>query len=407
MKKILIFSLVWWQLSAHVFAQAVIVPSPIPALTNNCTLKWQTATNDWVCSAASAASQPLTDALGLIADDANATKILAFQLSALTASTTRTWTIPDANITVPSTIASLGANTFTGLQTANGGIAATTGTFSSTLAVTGAVTGGTYNGQTISSAATFTGTVTVAGILAVSGVGIHTFSGGAGASTGNLLDVVNVSTGASAYVGYRMMNSAGEVGTLNGTSTGNTFGGAYSASGVLLRAGQSGGLSLQVEHASATIRFFTVSSLRAQINANGTQTWAPYGAGTATFDASGNITSVSDARYKDRIEPLGYGLPEILQLRPVRHGYNAFSGLERDHLYGGFLAQDVQRVMPLAVGVDARGYLTLSDRPITAALVTAVQQHDAQLTAQSAATIAAEAWLANLESRVLKLEKQK
>jgi len=127
--------------SSLVWAQAVIVPSPIPALTNGCTLKWQTATTDWICSEASAASQPLTDSVGLIADDAVSTKILAFELSNITAATTRTWIIPDANITVPSTIASLAANTFTGLQTMNAGLASTSGTFSTTLGVTGALTG--------------------------------------------------------------------------------------------------------------------------------------------------------------------------------------------------------------------------------------------------------------------------
>ena len=40
-----------------------------------------------------------------------------------------------------------------------------------TLAVTGAVTGGTYNSQTISSAANFTGAVTAAGLLTINGTG--------------------------------------------------------------------------------------------------------------------------------------------------------------------------------------------------------------------------------------------
>ncbi|MDQ3094186.1 MAG: hypothetical protein M3Q70_03370 [bacterium] len=59
-----------------------------------------------------------------------------------------------------------GANTFTGASTfsaAGTGLAVTNNaTIGGTLAVTGAVTGGTYNGQTISSAASFTGTVTAA-----------------------------------------------------------------------------------------------------------------------------------------------------------------------------------------------------------------------------------------------------
>ncbi len=104
-----------------------------------------------------------------------------------------------------------------------------------------------------------------------------------------------------------------------------------------------------------------------------------YGAGAATFDASGNISSVSDIRFKDRIAPLPYGLAQVLQLNPIQHGYNELSGLERDHLYGGFNAQEVQKVMPLAVGVDSRGYLTLADRPILGAAVNAIKELEGRI----------------------------
>lgn len=106
-----------------------------------------------------------------------------------------------------------------------------------------------------------------------------------------------------------------------------------------------------------------------------------YGAGTATFDASGNITSVSDERYKDRIAPLGYGLAEVLALSPVQHGYNDLSKLDRESLYGGFLAQDVQQVMPLAVNANPDGYLSLSDRPILGGVVNAIKELSARLDA--------------------------
>jgi hypothetical protein len=119
----------------------------------------------------------------------------------------------------------------------------------------------------------------------------------------------------------------------------------------------------------------------AQLHTTGTVRFANFGAGTATFDASGNISSVSDRRFKDRITPLPYGLAEVCALRPIQHGYNALSGLDRSSLYGGFLAQDVQPVMPLAVGRDNRGYLTLSDRVILGAIVNAIQTHEARLVA--------------------------
>jgi len=131
-------------MSASAQAPYAIIPGPVPALSANCTIQRDGSNTGWACNAAVGVSQPLTDSLSLIADGADPTKVLAMQLSGITTATTRTWTIPDANLTIPSTIASLGANTFTALQTANGGIAATTVTASSTLAVTGTSTFGTH-----------------------------------------------------------------------------------------------------------------------------------------------------------------------------------------------------------------------------------------------------------------------
>lgn len=121
-------------------AQAVIIPAPVPVLVPNCTLQRNAANTGWGCNTTVGVSQPLTDALGLIADDLDATKVLRFELSGITTGTPRTWTIPNADITVPSTIASLGANTFTGLQTASAGLVSTTGNFSGAVTIGGALT---------------------------------------------------------------------------------------------------------------------------------------------------------------------------------------------------------------------------------------------------------------------------
>jgi len=211
-------------LAPAVYGQAVIVPSPVPALTNNCTLKWQTATSTWVCSEAGAASQPLTDSIGLIADDEDATKILALQVSAITHATTRIWIIPDANLTVPSTIASLGENTFTGLQTLNGGLAATTGTFSSTLSVTGGITG------TLATAAqpniTSLGTIIAAGNVALLNgantfTGLQTLNGGLAATTGTFSSTLSVTGEVHGYSAPALGTATYPFGSLylSGTAT--------------------------------------------------------------------------------------------------------------------------------------------------------------------------------------------
>lgn len=209
-------------------------------------------------------------------------------------------------------------------------------------------------------------------MLTVSGFGTHAFS--AGSTGANIVQVANTTSGTGNYGAFKITGGTTD-GYLYGFSQGYTTSGPYMASTITLQSAASAGLNLLASEAGGAIRFYSGgTTLRAQINTNGTQTWAPYGAGAATFDASGNITSVSDERFKDRIADLGYGLDEVLRLRPVQHGYNELSGLEREHLYGGFLAQDVRDVMPLAVGQNSDGYYTLADRPILGAVVTAIQQ---------------------------------
>jgi hypothetical protein len=222
------------------------------------------------------------------------------------------------------------------------------------------------------------GNTDISGILTVSGLGQHTFS--AGGNSLNAIRVENTSAGTSAAASFNIRNDGTWAGNFRANSSTFTTSGAYLADGAVLDWNGPAGLSVAATNAAGTIRFYSGGTTkRAQINTNGTQTWAPYGAGTATFDASGNITSVSDARYKDRIAPLPYGLPEVLALRPVTHGYNALSGLDRFGIYGGFIAQQVQSVIPLAIGRNSDGYFTLSDRPILGAVVHAIQTLDERL----------------------------
>jgi hypothetical protein len=103
-----------------------------------------------------------------------------------------------------------------------------------------------------------------------------------------------------------------------------------------------------------------------------------YGAGTLTTDASGNITASSDERLKDIQGTFDRGLDEILTLNPVLYKWNATSTLEQVNTYAGFTAQDVQASIPEAAGLDGRGYLTLSDRPILAASVNAIKELNAR-----------------------------
>lgn len=105
-----------------------------------------------------------------------------------------------------------------------------------------------------------------------------------------------------------------------------------------------------------------------------------YGAGAATFDASGNISSVSDMRAKRNIRAFSRGLKEVLELKPVLHGYTRESGLDQTkNDYAGFLAQEVRSIIPEAIGMNADGMLSFADRPVIAALVNAVKELKSQI----------------------------
>jgi hypothetical protein len=224
----------------------------------------------------------------------------------------------------------------------------------------------------------FSRNFTIGGLLTVNGFGTHALS--ASGTGGQILSIRNPTAGSFNIADLQLGNDSSAA-RFELFITSTTYTASEGADTACAYSQGAGGFKFFAINAIGTIGFYAGGiTLSAKINANGTQTWAPYGAGAATFDASGNITSVSDVRFKDRISPLPYGLYEVLQLHPVQHGYNALSGLERDHLYGGFLAQDVQAVLPLAVGREARGYLTLADRPILGACVNAIQTLDARIT---------------------------
>lgn len=111
-----------------------------------------------------------------------------------------------------------------------------------------------------------------------------------------------------------------------------------------------------------------------QLTTTGTVRFANFGAGTLQTDASGNLSVSSDERLKDIQGAYTAGLSEVLGLEPILYKWNKISGLETGSVYAGFSAQNVRDFLPDAVGEDKRGYLTLSDRGILAAVVNAVKE---------------------------------
>lgn len=101
-----------------------------------------------------------------------------------------------------------------------------------------------------------------------------------------------------------------------------------------------------------------------------------YGAGNAVFDGSGNISSSSDERLKDILEPFTVGLSGLRKLEPTLYRWNALSNMETEGTYAGFRAQNAKEVSEYAVGVDAKGYYSLQDRAILAVIVNSVKELD-------------------------------
>lgn len=122
-----------------------------------------------------------------------------------------------------------------------------------------------------------------------------------------------------------------------------------------------------------------VTSPASQLHTSGTVRFANFGAGTATFDASGNISSVSDERLKDIKGEFKASMDAISKIKPILYKWNKKSGLEMESIYAGFSAQNVQKALPEAVGKNKDGILSLQDRALLAATVNAIKELDSRL----------------------------
>jgi len=127
------------------------------------------------------------------------------------------------------------------------------------------------------------------------------------------------------------------------------------------------------------LQLITNSNEAVTIHTSGKVQFNQYGAGTLTADTAGNITVSSDDRLKNRDNDFTRGLEAIKGLQPMTYHWKAETGLDTFSAYAGFSAQNVRSFIPEAVDIDPRGYFTLSDRPIIAALVNAVKELDLRI----------------------------
>jgi hypothetical protein len=137
-----------------------------------------------------------------------------------------------------------------------------------------------------------------------------------------------------------------------------------------------------------------VSAPTSQLHTSGTVRFAGFGAGTLVTDSSGNVTASSDASLKTVTGSFTRGLADVLKLTPRTYHWNEKSGMNTEDENVGFIAQEVLDAVPEAVGqyrttemeIDGKKtkkrekseFLTLSDRPLIAALVNAVKELKAE-----------------------------
>lgn len=359
----------------------------------------------------------------------------ANQLALVTAGVERLTIGAAGLVTVGAALAVTGALTVGAAFTASGDLGVTGAlTAASTVTVTGLLTAS--GALTVAGALTASGPLTVAGSLTASAGMIGAVTAPAGlvgtpsvafagdADTGIYSPGANQLALVTGGTTRLTIDAAGNVGI--GTNPAATFdvGGTYgsmrakyitaigalaaynSATGGLYFGYSGGGFIRSVADNSAT-----AASLYLQVG-NGLNAilitparavqFSAYGAGSLVSDSSGNITASSDARLKDVTGTFQRGLADVLKLQPKRFRWTAASGMNPDDENVGFVAQDVLAAIPEAVGQfrtveteeedpehkgqkrmkrerRAVDLLTLSDRPIIAALVNAVKELAAQM----------------------------
>ena len=100
-----------------------------------------------------------------------------------------------------------------------------------------------------------------------------------------------------------------------------------------------------------------------------------YGSGTG-----GICLTTSTARFKTAIRDQTEGLPQIMRLHPVGFNYLPGHGYDPEHRYNGFLAEEMDGVLPRLVGHDEAGRPNSVDlMGLVPILVRTVQQQQIEI----------------------------
>jgi len=102
---------------------------------------------------------------------------------------------------------------------------------------------------------------------------------------------------------------------------------------------------------------------------------------SCAINSNGTLTCSSDARLKKNIDDLNYGLNTLSQLRAIDFNWNTDSDSASKSL--GFIAQEVEQILPELVVTNADGYKELNTIGMVPIIVKSVQEQQAEILALS------------------------
>ncbi len=213
-------------------------------------------------------------------------------------------------------------------------------------------------------------------------------------SPAQLLDIVDYDTAGSSTSIFPLNirgdidNVGGYIGLLFGMN--NTFGTTYQKAAIIVE-GTSGSVQPNMHFAlenTADSSNVDINDVKMTILNNGfvgIGTSAPgYKidvVGAAGLSTGTAWTNTSDKRLKIT-QDLQDGLDIVLKLKPIKYEWNKkheeLYGIDKGYKYG-FIAQDVQQVIPEMVGEDKKGYLTYNPSGIESILTKAIQEQQKQI----------------------------
>ena len=96
---------------------------------------------------------------------------------------------------------------------------------------------------------------------------------------------------------------------------------------------------------------------------------------------AGNVTGYSDARLKKDVEDVLDATAKVNALRPVFYNWNDKPSLNEGHKEMGFIAQEVEAVLPNVVRTldDEMKTKTVAYDRIVSLLVAALKEHDVRI----------------------------